>query len=105
MTPRTKAIITRFAVILLTVELPIITVQLQSTAPFDWRLVLAALLAPIGAALEKAYSPQLADTILPGAHIAAVPIVIPEPHPLDTLVPDATPITPEIAVVPPAAPH
>src|SRR5882672_5033995 len=63
--PRTQAILFRFALILAVTDLPIVADQLARPV-FDWRLLLAGLITGSVAALEKAFLPQLANTLVPG---------------------------------------
>lgn len=88
MTPKTQALLFRFLLIMGVVDLPIISAQLQQPT-FDWKLLLAGVIGGAGAALEKSFSPQLADTILADATVMP-PKAPPVPSPLlETLPPHA----------------
>ncbi len=59
--PRTQAILYRFGVGLLVVELPVLAAVLQQPNP-DWRLLGIGLLGGAVTALEKYLAPQLVTT-------------------------------------------
>lgn len=62
--PKTWAMVWRFLLILGVIDLPIISAQLSQPV-FDWKLLLAGVIGGAAAALEKSFSPQLADSYLP----------------------------------------
>jgi len=77
MTPKVQALIARTLLGIFIVELPILTIELSKPDP-DYRLLALGLLGGLAAYLDKAFSPQLADHILPNA-VADDPTPLP-PH-------------------------
>lgn len=63
--PRTQALVGRFVLGLVLIDIPVVTYALQQPV-FDWKLLALGLLGGLAAYLDKYFSPQLADTLLPG---------------------------------------
>jgi hypothetical protein len=69
LSPKTRALIARTLLGLLLAELPLATIELSKPNP-DYRVLALGLLGGLAAYLDKQFSPQLADVILPGALVA-----------------------------------
>jgi hypothetical protein len=95
--PRSKAILYRFLVGLVIVEIPVLTVTLQQANP-DYRVLLVGLLGGLATALDKYFAPQLVTTLdggagtLAQAPLLAMPSGAGQPAPL--VVPQSPPSQP-----------